>query len=95
MSGNHSSEVLPSGGAREARKLSTLDISKSAVTDHARQLNHMIDWDSAKIVTKEVDWKLRGIKEAITSMWENMNMDGGRYTLSHLKDDLINTVKRD
>ena len=82
---------------RKARKHSTKDISKSAVTDHARQLNHMIDWDSAKIVTREADWKMRGIKEAITirRVKENMNRDEGRYTLSHLYDDLIDTGKRD
>ena len=64
---------------REARKLSTLDISKSAVTDHARQSNHVIDWDSAKIVTKEANWKMREIKEAITiRREEKMNRDDGR-----------------
>ena len=39
----------------EARKHSTSVISKSAVTDHARQLNHVIDWDSVRIVPKEAD----------------------------------------
>ena len=47
---------------REARKHSTSDISKSGVTDHARQLNHVIDWDSVRIVAKEADWKMRGMK---------------------------------
>ena len=43
---------------REARKHSSEDISKSAVTDHARQLNHVIGWDSSEIVTREADRKL-------------------------------------
>ena len=57
----------------------------------------MIGWDSAKIVTREVDWKMRGIKEviAIRRVKENMNRDEGRYTLFHLYDDLIDTGKRD
>ena len=67
------------------------------MTNHVRQLNHVIDWDSARIVAKEADWKMRGTKEAITIRREkeNMNRDEGRYTLSHLYDDHINTGKRD
>ena len=40
---------------------------------------------------------MRGIKEAITIRreQENMNSDEGRYTLSHLYDDLLNTGNRD
>ena len=39
----------------------------------------------------------RGIKEAITTRREkeDMNREEGRYILSHLYDDLINTGKRD
>ena len=77
---------------RETRKTSITEFSKSAITDHARQLNHVIDWDSAKIVAREADWKIRGIKEAITIRRTiNMNRDEGRYTLSHLYDDLLTT----
>ena len=38
---------------------------------------------------------MRGIKEAITTRQEkeNMNRDEGRYTFSHLYEDLINTGK--
>ena len=81
---------------REASKHSTLDISKQQVTDHARQLNHVIDWDSARIVAKEADWKMRGIKEAINIRREKENMDRDErgYTLSHLYDDLLDTGKR-
>ena len=88
---------LPPHLTREASKLSTWDILKSAVTNHARQLNHVIDCDNAKTVIKEADWKMRCIKEAITIRREkeNMNRDEGRYTLSHLYDDIINTGKRD
>ena len=81
---------------REARKHSTLDISKPVVTDHTRELHHVIGWDSARIVAEKTDRKLRGIKEAITLRRhkENMTRDEGRYTLSHLYDDLLNTGKR-
>ena len=80
---------------RGARKKSQSEISKSAITDHAKQHNHIINWDSAKIVAKEADWRLRGIKEAIVIRQEdNMNRDEGRYTLSHLYDDIL-TKDRD
>ena len=76
---------------REARKASISEISKSAITDHVRRENHVIDWDSAKIVCREADWRDRGIKEAITirRLKDTINRDEGRYTLSHLYDDLL------
>ena len=53
--------------------------------------NHVIEWDSAKIVEREADWRVRGVKEAIVIRRtpKNMNRDEGRYTLSHLYDDLL------
>ena len=38
--------------------------SKSAVTDHAVTLNHVIDWDQAKVVDRESNRMDRWIKEA-------------------------------
>ena len=38
---------------------------KSAITDHAIQQNHVIAWDSVKIVDKESERKIRWIKESI------------------------------
>jgi hypothetical protein len=40
--------------------------NKSAITDHVVKENHVINWDSARIVSKESDEFARGIKEAIT-----------------------------
>ena len=49
--------------------------------------NHLIDWDSAKIVEREGE---RGIKEAVNKrILPNMNKDEGRHHLSHLYDDLL------
>lgn len=75
---------------RETRKQSTTEVNKSAITDHVRQNNHIINWDSAKIVQREANWTIRGIKEAITiRQHETMNRDEGRHKLSHLYDDLL------
>ena len=82
---------------REARKQSVGERSKSAIADHVCQENHVIDWDSAKVVQREGDWLVRGIKEAINIRKNprNMNRDEGRYLLSHLYDDLLVPSPRD
>ena len=65
----------------------------SAITDHAMQENHLIDWESARIIEKERDDKARGIKEAVhIRILPNMNRDEGRFYLSHLYDDLLGAV---
>jgi len=38
---------------------------KSAITDHAMEENHVIDWDKAKVVDREAQRQTRWIKEAI------------------------------
>ena len=38
---------------REGRKQSKTEMWKSAITDHVCKDNHVIDWDSAKIVERE------------------------------------------
>ena len=71
----------------QERKLSETTVHKSAITDHVSQLNHLIDWDSAKLVERERDWSTRGVKEAIVirqNKGKCMNRDEGRYNLSHL-----------
>ena len=37
----------------------------SAITDHACQDYHIIDWDRIRMVETEVGWKVKGIKKAI------------------------------
>ena len=55
------------------------------------QQNHIIDWDGAKFVERESDWRTRGIKEAIWIRKNKniMNRDEGRYRLSHIYNDLL------
>jgi len=75
---------------REKKRQSESEMWGSTLTDHTIKENHMIDWDSAKIVEKERDDKARGIREAIfIRKLPNLNRDEGRYQLSHLYDDLL------
>jgi len=76
-----------------SRKLhSTTEHHKSAITDHAVQQNHVIDWAGADIVDKASDRRTRWIKEAIHIRKEGrraLNRDEGSYTLSHVYDRLL------
>jgi len=66
--------------------------SKSAVTDHAITLNHVMDWDQAKVVDRESNRMDRWIKEAMHTRKEqdnSMNRDEGSYQLSHIYDRLF------
>ena len=47
------------------RKQSERTYEKSAITDHQNIVNHEIDWEEAKIIDREGDWRTRKIKEAI------------------------------
>ena len=38
---------------------------KSAITDHAVEENHVIDWDKAKVVDREAQRHTRWMKEAL------------------------------
>jgi len=54
--------------------------NKSAVTDHAVSLNHVIDWDQAKVIDRASNRVDRWIKEAIHTTKEqdtSMNRDEG------------------
>jgi len=66
--------------------------NKSAVTDHAISLNHVIDWDQAKVIDRESNKMDRWIKEAIHIRKEqdkSMNRDEESYQLSHIYDKLF------
>ena len=59
------------------------------------QENHLIDWESARIIEKGRDDNARGIKEAVHIRGlPNMNRDEGRFHLSNLYDDLLDAVAR-
>ena len=64
---------------------------KSAITDHAVEENHVIDWEKAKVVDREAQQQTRWIKEAlwIRKTLMCMNRDAGSYQLSHTWDQVI------
>ena len=50
---------------RAGRKQSASIMHKSAITDHAVENNHIIDWDNVNIECKESNIYKRGVREAI------------------------------
>ena len=50
-----------------------------------------MDWESARLVVKECDWRARGIKESIILRKnpQNINRDKGRHFLPHLYEYLL------
>ncbi len=81
---------------RARRKESATELHKSAITDHAVQNNHVINWNEVEIVDKDEDFKKRGIREALSIRKEKnkMNRDEGRYQLSHVYDTLLRSEPR-
>ena len=64
---------------------------KSAITDHAVEENHVIDWDKAKMVDREAQRQTRWIREAlwIRKTPTCMNRDAGSYQLSCTWEQVI------
>jgi len=89
--------VLPSLDATIScqRTASLTEYSKSALTDHANQANHTIDWKKTTVIDKEQDRPTRWIKEAVRVRKEGhraMNRDEGSYQLSHAYDHFLDAT---
>ena len=65
--------------------------NKSAITDHAGRHNHIIDWESTRLIARESHDQARRIREAIWIRKTpcNMNRDGGAYQLSDIYSSAI------
>jgi len=77
------------------RASSLTERNKSALTDHATQENHVINWSQATVIDIEPDSFTRWIKEAIHIQKEGqqtMNRDKGSYQLSHAYDRFLDTA---
>ena len=76
---------------RSTKKESKMEINKSAITDHANQHNHQIDWEGARIIDRESEWKTRTIKESvhIRTCKQVMNRDEGGHQLSRVYDSIL------
>jgi len=63
--------------------------NKSALTDHASQDNHVINWPAATILDRESHTSTHWIKEAVriwNEGWQSLNRDQGNYMLNHTCD---------
>jgi len=72
---------------RSTSKSAATKQNKSAVTDHAISLNHVIDWDRAKVIDRKSNRMERWIKEAThirKKQDKSMNRDEGSYQLPHI-----------
>ena len=70
-------------------------MTKSAITDHVCNKNHLIDWANTKVIDRESDKAGRLMREAIwIRKTDNMNRDEGSYQLSHVWDKLLHTDDR-
>ena len=69
---------------------------KSAVAEHARDHNHVIDWDSVKILERKTERSMRLVREACQVRMLNdgvsMNKDDGGYDLLHIWDPLLRSA---
>ena len=71
---------------RAIKKKATQENLKSAITDHCRRENHVMDWDKAKVIQQENNRYHRWIKESMEIRKRSpttMNRDEGAYMLSH------------
>ena len=57
----HGKKVL----TRSAKQESLTEMNRSAIADHSNSTNHVIDWERANLIDKEIYQKTRQIKEAI------------------------------
>jgi len=77
---------------RNQRSSTSAEYYKSALTDHALQENHVINWSDALMIDREPDRATRWIKEAIhirKKGQRTMNRKEGSYQLSQ---GLANTL---
>ena len=82
---------------RAIKQQATQENLKSAISDHCKRENHLMDWDRAKIVHRESNKYHRWIREAVEIRRrapETMNRDEGQYQLSHTWDTVLQRCPR-
>ena len=85
-------EVSEQHYTRAQRKRSETLLHKSAISDHVERLNHTIDWDNSKLLTREDHLWTRKIKESVQirkQQPEVMNRDEGNHFLPRVYDSLL------
>ena len=82
---------------RAARKESTSEIHKSAITDHIAQENHVIDWKGAKVLDRDSNPFTRRVRESIQIRKKGakvLNRDDGAVYLDHVYTPLLRRSSR-
>jgi len=59
---------------RSSRKQSQSEQNKSAITDRVNQENHVINWNEAKIITRESHKTTRWIHETVQNRQESQSI---------------------
>ena len=91
----HSDEVNKITSSRRFTRMSASEATdirhKSAITDHAVQNNHVINFDNVTVINKEDNRRWRAIKESIEIRInkDSMNRDQGNHVLGHAYDDIL------
>ena len=65
---------------------------KSALADHCKQDNHVIDWESTKVMAREQERLPRWIRESVHIRRQErdaLNRDEGQYPLPHTWDHAL------
>ena len=98
LESDYRTEVESKTGRTFTRSLcasSLTEHNKSALTDHATQENHVINWSQATVIDRDPERFTRWIIEAIRIRKEGqqaMNRDEGSYQLSHAYDRFLDTA---
>ena len=93
---DHKTETEKVTAKRKTRSTSKAEDTstfQSAISEHCREKNHIMDWESTKVIGREDNKYRRWIKESIAvrklKVGVAMNRDKGGYELSHVWDPLL------
>ena len=97
ITGTHDLSVIHNSRTftRSHRASSLTEHNKSALTNHATQENHVINWSQETVIDREPERFTRWIKKAIHIRKEEqqaMNRDEGSYQLSHAYYGFLDTA---
>ena len=77
---------------RSQKKMSKEVTHKSALADHCKQDNHVIDWDNTTVMAREQERLPRWIRESVHIRRQGrhaLNRDEGQYPLPHTWDHAL------
>ena len=77
---------------RASKQKATQENLKSAISDHCKRENHLMDWDKAKVIHRESNRFQRWIRKAVgirKRALKTMNRDEGAYQLAHTWDAVL------